>query len=521
MQIDVVAGDPLAMATDAVVVPVLEDRGRLPEVTAAIDKALGGAIRERMAAGDLKGKLGEVAVVGMGGGTRGARRQNATAPLRVVAAGVGKPAGLDAERIRRATGRAVRWLDDGRATQATFLLHLAAGPGAGASLIRAAAEAATMAGFRSPAFGEKGRAAAGSLAEVRLATGGSRPGTAARAAARAGQVVGESANLARRLAELPGNQLPPRLLADAAVRVGEETGLEVTVHDEKWIRARGMGALLAVAQGSSEPPRFIVLEHVPRRRAEGRSRGTAAASRRRRAHIALIGKGVTFDTGGISLKPREDMERMKYDMSGAAAVLGTLRAASLLELPLRVTGVIPTVENMPSGTAIKPGDVVISMAGKSIEITNTDAEGRLILADAICFTSELKPDAMVDIATLTGACRIALGGGACGLMGNDAELVEALRRAGVESGELAWPLPLLDEYAEDLASEVADLKNSGGRSAGALTAGAFLKAFAGGQRWAHLDIAGTGWVERDRDYLKSGSAGFGVRLFSRFLEASA
>ena len=522
MQIEVVAGDPLAMDTDTLVVPVLEDRGRMPEVTAAIDRALGGAIRARMNAGDVKGKLGEVAVVAMGGGMRPGRGRAASgsSAIRVIAAGVGKPAGLDAERIRRATGRAVRWLDDGRARHATFLLHLAAEAGASPSLIRATAEAAVLAGFRSPVFGEKGRAAAGTLAEVRLATGGrSRPSPAARAAARAGQVVGESANLARRLAELPGNQLPPRLLAEAAIGVGKETGLEVTVHDEKWIRARGMGALLAVAQGSSEPPRFIVLEHVPRRRAEGRARAATAGRRRRRPHIALIGKGVTFDTGGISLKPREDMERMKYDMSGAAAVLGTLRAASLLELPLRVTGVIPTVENMPSGTAIKPGDVVISMAGKSIEITNTDAEGRLILADAIRFTSELQPDAMVDIATLTGACRIALGGGACGLMGNDAELVEALRRAGAESGELAWPLPLLDEYFDDLASEVADMKNSGGRSAGALTAGAFLKAFAGGQRWAHLDIAGTGWVEKDRDYLKCGSAGFGVRLFSRFLEA--
>jgi leucyl aminopeptidase len=523
MQIEVIAGDPLAMDTDALVVPVVEDRGRLPEVTAAIDRALGGAIRARLAAGDLKGKLGEVAVVAVSEGKRGGARAAAAPARRVVAAGLGKPAGLDAERIRRATGRAVRWLDDGRARNATFLLHLAAGAGAGttAGLIRAAAEAAMLAGFRSPVFGEKGRIGPGSLAEVRLLTARrGRPNPAARAAARAGQVVGESANLARRLAELPGNQLPPRLLAEAAIRVGKETGLEVTIHDEKWIRARGMGALLAVAQGSSEPPRFIVLEHVPRRSSEGGTR-TAGAKRRRRPHIALIGKGVTFDTGGISLKPREDMERMKYDMSGAAAVLGTLRAASLLELPLRVTGVIPTVENMPSGTAIKPGDVVISMAGKSIEITNTDAEGRLILADAICFASELEPDLMVDIATLTGACRIALGGGACGLMGNDAELVEALRRAGAESGELAWPLPLFDEYADDLASEVADLKNSGGRSAGALTAGAFLKAFAGGQRWAHLDIAGTGWVDKDRDYLKCGSSGFGVRLFCRFLEASA
>jgi leucyl aminopeptidase len=197
-----------------------------------------------------------------------------------------------------------------------------------------------------------------------------------------------------------------------------------------------------------------------------------------------------------------------------------MRAVSLLDLPLRVTGVIPAVENMPSGTAIKPGDVLMSYAGKSIEVGNTDAEGRLILADAISFAGELDPDVIVDIATLTGACRIALGTAACGLVGNDSALIDALRAAGEHSGERAWPLPLYDEYAEDIQSEVADLKNTGGRAGGgALTAAAFLKAFAGDRRWAHLDIAGTAWVEKDRDYLKTGAAGFGVRLFMRYLES--
>jgi len=345
---------------------------------------------------------------------------------------------------------------------------------------------------------------------VRLLEPGSRavPPELRRAAA-TGQAVAESANLARRLAELPGNQLPPRKLAEEAVRVGAGTKLKVAVFDEKWLRERKMGGILGVAQGSAEPPRLIVIEHRPR-----------AARRGTGAHVALVGKGVTFDTGGISLKPREDMDRMKYDMSGAAAVVGTMRAVSLLDLPLRVTGVIPTVENMPSGTAIKPGDVLMSYAGKSIEVGNTDAEGRLILADAISFAGELDPDVIVDIATLTGACRIALGTAACGLVGNDAALVDALRAAGEKSGERAWPLPLFEEYTEDIQSEVADLKNMGGRAGGgALTAAAFLKAFAGDHRWAHLDIAGTAWVEKDRDYLKIGAAGFGVRLLMRYLES--
>jgi leucyl aminopeptidase len=326
--------------------------------------------------------------------------------------------------------------------------------------------------------------------------------------------VAESANLARRLAELPGNQLPPRKLADEAVRVGSDTRLKVSVFDEKWIRERRMGGILGVAQGSTEPPRFIVLQHRPRR--ERRAAGG------RRQHVALVGKGVTFDTGGISLKPREDMERMKYDMSGAAAVLGALRAASILDLPFQVTGVIPTVENMPSGTAIKPGDILLTFAGKSVEVVNTDAEGRLILADGIAFAAGLEPDAIVDIATLTGACRIALGTVACGLTGNDQTLIDALRAAGDMSGERAWPLPLFDEYTDDIQSEVADLKNTGGRAgAGVLTAAAFLKPFAGDRPWAHLDIAGTAWVEKDRDYLKTGATGFGVRILSRYLESLA
>ncbi|HWN83210.1 MAG TPA: leucyl aminopeptidase [Candidatus Udaeobacter sp.] len=509
MQIEVKSADPRTVATAALVVGVLEESTRQPPWTVAINRALGGAVAERIAAGDLRGKLGEVAVV--------AGKSRALKAEKVVAVGLGKPALLDQERLRRATGRVVRWLDDGRAREAVLLHHLVADRRPNAENVRAAAEAAVLASFRSPAFGEKGKGSGGSLAKLALLDPESvRIAPSLAQAARAGQVVAESANLARRLAELPGNYLPPRLLAAAAQAVQKETQLQVTVYEEDWIRKRKMGALIGVAQGSAEPPRFIVIEHQPSRRA-----GSSAKGKRRRPHVALVGKGVTFDTGGISLKPREDMERMKYDMSGAAAVLGALRAASLLDLPLRVTGIIPTVENMPSGTAVKPGDVLLSMAGKSIEVVNTDAEGRLILADALAYAAELAPDAIVDIATLTGACRIALGGAACGLMGNDPDLVEELQLAGDRSGEAAWPLPLYNEYADDITSEVADLKNSGGRSAGALTAGTFLRAFVGEHPWAHLDIAGPAWVDKDRDYLKCGSAGFGVRLFTRFLEARA
>jgi len=502
MQIQVVGGDPRGVATESLVVGVLEQSDRQPPWTVEVNRALGGAIADRLRAGDMRGKLGEVAAI-PGGGSIRARR--------VVLAGLGPRDQLDIERLRRATGRVVRWLDEGRGREASLLIHLLAGRKGVAAATRAAAEAAVLASYRSPVFGEKeARAAAArggvSLGRVQLIEPGAASVPAGlRAAAHAGQVVAESANLARRLAELPGNHLPPRGLAAEAAALGKESRLQVTVHDEAWLRARKMGAILGVAQGSVEPPRFIVIEHRPRRRARG--------------HVALVGKGVTFDSGGISLKPREDMERMKYDMSGAAAVLGALRAASLLDLPVRVTGVIPAVENLPSGSAIKPGDVILSMAGKSIEVVNTDAEGRLILADGLAFAGQLEPDVIIDIATLTGACRIALGGGACGLTGNDQALIDDLRAAGAASGERAWPLPLYDDYSEEIMTEVADLKNSAGRSAGALTAAAFLKAFAGERRWAHLDIAGMAWLDKDRDYLKCGSTGFGVRLLTAYLEA--
>jgi leucyl aminopeptidase len=501
MKIQVVGGDPRAIATEALVVGVFEQTDRQPPWTVEVNRALGGAIADRLRAGDMRGRLGEVAAV-PGGGSIRARR--------VVLAGLGQKDQLDLERLRRATGRVVRWLDDGRSREASMLIHLLAGRRGTAEGARAAAEAAVLAGYRSPAFGEKEATLAAarggvSLDRVQLIEpGGPSVKAGIRAAAHAGQVVGESANLARRLAELPANLLPPRELARAAAALSKESRLRVTVHDEEWLRRRKMGAILGVAQGSAEPPRFIVVEHRPRRRARG--------------HVALVGKGVTFDSGGLSLKPREDMERMKYDMSGAAAVLGTMRAASLLDLPVKVTAVIPAVENLPSGTAIKPGDVILSLAGKSIEVVNTDAEGRLILADGLAFAGQLKPDVIIDIATLTGACRIALGGGACGLTGNDQELIDDLRGASAASGERAWPLPLYDDYTEEIMTEVADLKNSAGRGAGALTAAAFLKAFAGKQRWAHLDIAGMAWLDKDRDYLKCGSSGFGVRLLTAFLE---
>ncbi|HID65309.1 MAG TPA: leucyl aminopeptidase, partial [Anaerolineae bacterium] len=299
------------------------------------------------------------------------------------------------------------------------------------------------------------------------------------------------------------------MLAQTARQLAEEHGLRCQVLDEEQMAELGMGALLGVAQGSQEPARFIILEHN--------------ADREDLDTIVLVGKGLTFDSGGISIKPGKGMEKMKTDMAGGAVVLATLRAASILELPLHVVGLVPATENLPGGRAYKPGDILHSLSGQTIEIINTDAEGRLILADALAYAQRYEPQAVVDLATLTGACVVALGHTASGLMGTDAELVTRLKRAAQTSAELTWELPLLKDYYRQIESEVADVKNSGGQPAGVITAGAFLSKFAQGYPWAHLDIAGTTWIEKDKTYpLRSylptpGATGVGVRLLVQFL----
>jgi leucyl aminopeptidase len=305
----------------------------------------------------------------------------------------------------------------------------------------------------------------------------------------------------RGLQVLPGNHCTPEFLADTATDLAKRHGFAVTVLDKKAIIKEGMHALMAVAQGSELEPRFIALEY----------KGAAGAP------VVLVGKGVTFDTGGISIKPAQSMEDMKYDMSGAAAVLGTFEMLGHLKPKVHVIGLVPAAENMPSGTAVKPGDVVGSHFGKTIEVINTDAEGRLILADALSYARRYSPAAVVDCATLTGAVVIGLGHTASGLMGTDAPLVAELLAAGERSGERAWELPLWDEYRDLIKSDIADVKNTGGRPAGSITAGWFLKEFVEGYPWAHLDIAGTAYTDRESATQVKGPTGMLARLFAEFL----
>ncbi len=324
---------------------------------------------------------------------------------------------------------------------------------------------------------------------------------------RVGSAIAAGHVLARNLQALPGNVCTPSYLAEVARKLAKAYGFTVRVLGRAQIAKEGMGGLLAVAQGTAQDPKFITLEY----------RGAGSRVR----PLCFVGKGVTFDSGGISIKPAAKMEEMKYDMSGAAAVLGLFETLGNLKPKANVVGIVPATENLPAATAIKPGDVITAHLGKTIEIINTDAEGRLILCDALSYARRFKPACVVDAATLTGAVVIALGNHATGLMGNDDQLLEEVRRAGDLAGERCWPLPLWDEYRPQLKSDVADVMNVGGRSAGTITAGWFLREFVDGFPWAHLDIAGTAYTDADRPDLAKGPAGTGVRLFAELIRGRA
>jgi len=317
------------------------------------------------------------------------------------------------------------------------------------------------------------------------------------------ETIASSVCFVRDLVNTPANDMTPTHLAQRALSL-KKPSLSIKILDRSDAKKLGMGAYLAVARGSKEPPKFIILEY---RGAKG-------------APLVIIGKSITFDSGGLSLKPPEGMERMKDDMAGGATVLGILKIVSEIRLPVRLIGILPATENLPGGSATRPGDVVRSVNGKTIEIINTDAEGRLVLADALGYAQRYKPMAIIDIATLTGACSIALGSEAIAMMGNNGRLMERLKKAGEETYERVWEMPLYHEYKDYLKSDVADIKNYGGRSGSLVASAYFLSEFAGKVPWVHLDIAGTAWLEKEKPYIPKGASGIGVRLLLNFIKAS-
>ncbi|CAN5762974.1 leucyl aminopeptidase [soil metagenome] len=486
LNLTLTAADLADIDTDLLFVPVFdaESLDDLPGLAAGSD----GQISRALASREFQGRPYELFLTPLTGWRT----------PRVALIGAGPRAQFNTERLRRlATAAAVA----ARHRRVTRMGWLVRGDIPSAAAVQASAEGLGLSAFSIDRY-KSGERGGPPLEEMTIAI----PGAVAdqlRGDLERGRILAESCNVARELCNEPPNVLTPTELGHRAAAMAREVGLGVEVLDEKALAGLGMGLLLGVGQGSAQPPRMIVLTHTPRGQANDAG------------HVlGLVGKGVTFDTGGISIKPAEGMDRMKTDMSGAAAVLGALRAISLLDAPMPVIGVIPSAENMPGGRAIRPSDVLTGASGTTVEVVNTDAEGRLILGDALWYARELGATHLVDVATLTGAIVIALGKVASGLFGQPDPWVEVIRRTSEAAGDRCWPMPLYDEYAEQLKSEIADMINSGGRPAGACTAAMFLKEFAGGLPWAHIDIAGTAWAEDAKPWQPKGPTGAAVRTLA-------
>jgi leucyl aminopeptidase len=475
--------------SDTVAAFLHEDAALLRKDAATLAKIFGGRF-PAIDTGDFKGKQGEVSVTYL---------QKGKTTRRLLLVGLGEKKNVTLERFRRAAASAAKSAQTLH-TQSLALLLPSIRSKVEETIV-ALAEGAMLSLYRFDKYVTKKENDDTKLSEIVLVSERREHQRRGEEAVRRAQIVCEATFLARDLANTPGLDLYPETLAQEARLSAERSGYSAQVLDEREIKELGMGGIIGVCQGSVRPPRFIILEY----------------GKKSNRTVVLVGKGVTFDTGGISIKPSSGMSEMKMDMSGAAAVIGTFEAVARLKLPVHLIGLIPAVENMPSGSALRPGDILRHYNGKTSEVDNTDAEGRLILADALGYASRYNPAAVIDLATLTGACVVALGHVATGMMGNDERLMEQLKRAGEKTYERVWPLPLYDEYERLIKSDVADVKNVGGRWAGAITAGWFLRKFIGEYTWAHLDIAGTAILEESGDYTQKGGSGVGVRLLTEFL----
>lgn len=481
--------------TDALVLLFCEGEGLPKEDGAILDRVLGGALRELLQSKEFDGKAGEVVLF---------HTQGKIPAKRLILVGLGKRRELGLDQIRQAMGQAVKRVRQAKCGAFTVALPNAVPQEASPIDVGQTMTEGAILGsyqftaYRSDAQTGKDVKAMTILApqkdQLRQLSEGIRRGVA----------TAEATVFVRDLCNHPSNVMTPTKIAQEARAIAKETGVALKVLEQKDMEKLGMGALLGVARGSHEPPKFIILEYRGARKKDERP-------------VVLVGKTITFDTGGISLKPAENMEHMKADMTGGAEVLAAMRATARLKLPLNLVSILPATENMPGGRAMKPGDIVKTLSGKTVEVQNTDAEGRLILSDGLSYAARYKPAALIDIATLTGACVVALGQFAIGMFGTDAKLTEAIRKAGLRAGERVWEMPLWEDYFEQLRSDVADMRNIGGRGGGMITAALFLSKFVGDAPWVHLDIASTDWSERERAYIPKGPTGIGTRLLIQFL----
>ncbi len=488
MEIRVIAGDIAKTKADAIIVPFFEGMEHPEGDIAAIDKALAGAISQLINQGEIKGKLNEITIVHSLGKLPAAR---------VVVAGLGKQPELSQDKVRGAMAEACRLL---RQKGVSSIATIAQGAEIAGITPEGAAQAITegaLLGVYSFRRHITKEAEHGEIKQLLIVSSDESELPTLEQGCHKGRVMAEATNLARDMVNEPANYMTPSHMAETAKRLAETYGLELNVLEQEQMQELGMGALLGVAQGSRQPPKFIVLRY----------RGGDSSE----VDVALVGKGITFDSGGISIKPSEKMDEMKSDMAGGAAVMAAISAIARLKPKINVMAIIPATENLPGGNALKPGDILTAMSGKTIEIISTDAEGRLILADALGYVRKFDAKSIVDVATLTGACIIALGKVCTGAFGNNQELIDRIIAAGAEAGELIWQMPMYDQYKEQNKSDVADIKNAGGRDGGAITAAQFLSEFAGDTPWVHLDIAGTSMTDKEKNYLVKGATGVPVR----------
>lgn len=517
MKVNVKIGELLKTRCEIAVLGLFEGAGlsTSDRLARGFDKALQGAISKTLKSGDFKGKLNTTFLL---------PTYDKTPARRLLLVGLGKEKDFTLDRARQAAGTAVKavqglgikditihpfnYMDRPSLPRNKFggrkgRPSASGGPSLGL-VCQAMAEGTILGSYRFKQF----KHPSGTEEETRevealtFIVEGQKDLEQAKNGARKGEVSAQAQCLARDLVNLPANEATPTMLARRARKMARELGLRINVLSRRDMERLGMNCLLGVSKGSAQAPQFIILQYGRKGRGDT---------------VALVGKGVTFDSGGISLKPAQDMEKMKYDMAGVAAILGTFMALARLKPPLHIVGLLPCAENMPGGTASRPGDVLTCLGGKSVEIISTDAEGRMILADALAYARRYKPRVVIDLATLTGACVVALGVHAIGMMGTSDELKNRLSQAGQTSWERVWELPLWEEYAEQIKSDIADLKNVGGKEAGAITAAFFLSRFIEGYPWVHLDIAGTAWADKEGPYTPKGATGVGVRLLVELL----
>jgi leucyl aminopeptidase len=492
MQIQLETKPFLSISTDALVTYIFDRENKLEGVGGEIDRAMNGQIASLVESGELTGKALELVLVHFPAGL-GAQR--------LLLVGAGKRDKFETADLRKIAGTALRYLKSHGVKKFVFVTQEGErGPNAAQAVV----EGLIAADFESNKYHTEKKPNR-EIQSVSLANFDAGLGANLTAAIEHGRVLAESQNFARDLINEPSNRLTPTMLATRAEAMAKEAGLSVEILDERKISDLKMGALLGVAQGSVEPPRVIVLRYTPENARPG---GPV---------LGLVGKAVTFDTGGISIKPADNMEKMKYDMGGGATMLGAMRALAALKPAVPVIAVIPATENMPGGRAQKPGDVQVAMSGKTIEIINTDAEGRLILADGICYARKLGCTHLIDAATLTGAIQVALANVHVGAFGTPREYLDQFLESAKAAGEKMWPMPMDDEYQEMIKSNIADIRNTGtGKGGGAITAAWFIKEFAEDTPWIHLDIAATCWVDEGRPWLAKGPTGVAIRSIVDF-----